>query len=85
MIRLTKLNKSTFILNSELIEMMESTPDTVITMTNGKKYVVTESIEEVVAKVIQYKGDIFGLKSEISTWFFIKSNMNKKRLTFVYF
>ena len=65
MIRLTKLNKSLFVLNSELIEMMESTPDTVITLTNGKKFVVTESIEEVVAKVVQYKGSIFGFKNDI--------------------
>jgi len=67
MIRLTKLNSSSFVLNCELIEMMESTPDTVITMNNGKKFVVTESIEEVVAKVIQYKGNIFWLKNDIST------------------
>jgi len=67
MIRLTKLNNSSFVLNCELIEMMESTPDTVITMNNGKKYVVTEGIEEVVAKVVQYKGNIFWLKNDIST------------------
>jgi len=67
MIKLTKLNCSSFVLNCELIEMMESTPDTVITLNNGKKYVVTESIEEVIAKVIQYKGNIFGFKNDIST------------------
>lgn len=67
MIRLTKLNSSSFVLNCDLIEIMESTPDTVITLNNGKKYVVTESIEEVVAKVIQYRGSIFGFKNDIST------------------
>jgi flagellar protein FlbD len=67
MIRLTKLNGSSFVLNCELIEMLESTPDTVITMNNGKKFVVTESVEVVVDKVIQYKGNIFGLKNDIST------------------
>ncbi|HEY5583601.1 MAG TPA: flagellar FlbD family protein [Ruminiclostridium sp.] len=67
MIRLTKLNNSSFVLNSELIEMMESTPDTIITMANGKKYVVTESIEEVLAKVVQYKGEILACKNHIST------------------
>lgn len=65
MIRLTKLNKVSFVLNSELIEMMESTPDTVITLTNGKKYVVMESVEEVVDKVIQYKGSIYKLITNI--------------------
>ena len=59
MIRLTKLNKTPFVLNSDLIEIMESTPDTVITLNNGKKYVVAETIEEVVAKVVQYKSNIF--------------------------
>lgn len=67
MIRLTKLNASSFVLNCELIEMVESTPDTIITLNSGKKIVVTESIEEVVDKVIQYKGNIFGIKNNIST------------------
>ncbi len=67
MIRLTKINKSSFVLNCELIEMLESTPDTVITLINGKKYVISESIEEVVEKVIEYKGRILLLKNGIST------------------
>lgn len=67
MIRLTKLNRSSFILNSDLIEIMESTPDTIITLNNGKKYVVTESIEEVVEKVIQYKSKVFEVKNGFST------------------
>lgn len=67
MIRLTRLNSSSFVLNCDLIEIMESTPDTVITLSNGKKYVVAESIEEVVAMVIQYKGSIFRFKNDIST------------------
>ncbi len=66
MIRLTKLNRSSFVLNCELIETIESTPDTVISTVNGKKYVVTESIDEVIDKVIQYKGSIAKIK-EIST------------------
>jgi flagellar protein FlbD len=67
MIRLTRLNNSSFVLNCDLIEIMESSPDTTITLVNGKKYVVTESIEEVVDKVIKYKGNIFGFKNGIST------------------
>jgi len=67
MIRLTKLNSSSFVLNCDLIEIMESTPDTIITLNNGKKYVVSESIEEVVDKVIKYKSDIFRFKNDIST------------------
>lgn len=58
MIQLTKLNNTTFVLNCELIETVEETPDTVISTTNGKKYVVTESVEEVVEKVIEYRNKI---------------------------
>jgi flagellar protein FlbD len=58
MIRLTKLNGTKFVLNCELIESVESTPDTVLTTTNGKKLVVLETVEEVIDKVIQYKGSI---------------------------
>lgn len=66
MIRLTKLNRTSFVLNCELIETIESTPDTVISTINGKKFIVTESIDEVVEKVLQYKSIITKIK-EIST------------------
>lgn len=59
MIELTKLNGSKFVLNSELIESVEETPDTIISTTTGKKLVVTEKADEVVEKVIQYKRKIF--------------------------
>ncbi|HHW47831.1 MAG TPA: flagellar FlbD family protein [Clostridiaceae bacterium] len=58
MIRLLRLNGSDFVLNAELIETVEATPDTVITTTNGKKLVVKDSIEEVIEKVIEYKRKI---------------------------
>jgi len=55
MIRLLRLNGSDYVLNAELIETIEATPDTVITTTNGKKLVVKDSVEDVVEKVIEYK------------------------------
>ena len=62
MIFLKRLNGDEFILNSEMIETVEATPDTVISLINGKKYIVSEAIEEVVEKVIEYKGKIaYGL------------------------
>ncbi len=64
MIRLTKLNKTPFVLNSDLIESFESTPDTILTLTNGKKYVVCESVDEVVKKVIQFKAGILKYANE---------------------
>ncbi|HEX9060667.1 MAG TPA: flagellar FlbD family protein [Clostridia bacterium] len=58
MIILTRLNATNFILNCELIETVEATPDTVITTINGKKIVVAETVDEVVGKVVQYKRTI---------------------------
>jgi len=55
MIKVTRLNKSTLVLNSEWIETIEATPDTVITLTNGKKMVVTETVDELIDRVIEYK------------------------------
>ncbi|HOV27383.1 MAG TPA: flagellar FlbD family protein [Pseudobacteroides sp.] len=58
MIKLTRLNGSTIVLNCDLIESVEETPDTVVTTTSGKKFVVEETIEQIVDKVVQYKGKI---------------------------
>jgi len=55
MIALRRLNNQEFVLNADLIEMLESTPDTVITLINGKKIVVRNSLEEIVRKTIKYK------------------------------
>lgn len=59
MITLTHMNGKTFVLNAEVIETVERTPDTVITLINGKKLVVKEDVEEVINKVIEYKRRIF--------------------------
>lgn len=59
MIEVTRLNKKEFVLNCDWIETVESTPDTVITLTNGKKYVVTESVDDIMKKVVEYKQKIF--------------------------
>ena len=60
MIKVTRLKaKDEFVLNAELIEMIEETPDTVVTLTNGKKLLVEESKEELVRKVMQYRRAIF--------------------------
>ena len=58
MIRVTRLNGSSYVLNCELIETVESTSDTVITTTNGKKFVVAEDVDEIIDKVIKYKAKI---------------------------
>jgi len=59
MIEVTRINDSTFLVNADLIETIEETPDTVITLANGRKYIVKERAEEIKAKVIEYKNRIF--------------------------
>ncbi len=59
-IKLTRLNHSLLIVNSDLIEHIEVTPDTVITLTSGQKLIVLESAEEIVEKVITFRKSIFG-------------------------
>lgn len=54
-IELTKLNNKKFILNSELIETIESTPDTVITLRNGKLLIVSEPPEMIAQMVLDYR------------------------------
>ncbi|MDD2401320.1 MAG: flagellar FlbD family protein [Clostridia bacterium] len=59
MIDLTKLNGEEIIVNIDLIETIEATPDTVLTLINGKKMVVLESPDEIVLKAIAFKKSIF--------------------------
>jgi len=60
MIKVTRLKSpERFVLNADLIETIEQTPDTVITLTNGKKLIVEESMDEVVRLVIEYRRSIF--------------------------
>lgn len=55
MIKVTTLDKREMILNAELIERIESVPETVITLTSGKKILVTQAPEEVMERVIAYR------------------------------
>ena len=59
MIKVTRLNGSELILNAELIQSIEATPDTVLSLTTDQKYVVREDVEEVVSRVVAYKRAIF--------------------------
>ncbi len=61
MVKLMGLNQKEFILNSEHIEKIEEVPETLITLVNGKKYIVLDTSEQVINKVIKYKNKIFNL------------------------
>jgi flagellar protein FlbD len=66
MILLTRLSGSVFALNADLIERVDATPDTVVTLVDGKKYVVTEGLHEIVAAVRRHRGEIIALSSSIT-------------------
>jgi flagellar protein FlbD len=55
MINVTRLNGKIFYINSDLIEMMEETPDTVITLTGGNKFVVSEPIEVLIERIVEFR------------------------------
>ncbi|MFZ0590523.1 MAG: flagellar FlbD family protein [Bryobacteraceae bacterium] len=58
MIHLTRINRAPLVLNSDLIEYIEKTPDTVVSLTNGAKLLVLESPEEIVEKVVGFRQGI---------------------------
>ncbi|MFC3882566.1 flagellar FlbD family protein [Bacillus songklensis] len=67
MVTLTRLNGKPFMLNALYIEQVESFPDTTITLTNGKKFVVRESTEEVNNLITSYyrKINVLGLQDSV--------------------
>ena len=54
-IKLTRLDDSEIVINAELIELVEATPDTVISLTSNRRMVVKEDVETVIDKVLKYK------------------------------
>ena len=65
MVTLTRLAGSVFAINSDLIERVDSTPDTVITLIDGTKYLVREPLEEVVDRVRRYRGSVIAAASHL--------------------
>ncbi|MFC6288130.1 flagellar FlbD family protein [Nocardioides sp. GCM10027113] len=61
MITLTRLSGTVFVLNADLIERLDATPDTVITLVDGKKYVVAESMAEIVQLIRTYRGEVIAM------------------------
>lgn len=59
MIEVTRLNNEPFLLNADLIEFIEETPNTVISMQSGRRVIVCETSEEIKKLVIEYKKQLF--------------------------
>lgn len=55
MIEVSMINDTHIVLNSDLIEYIEATPDTVISLSTGKKFMVKESVDEVIGKVVEFR------------------------------
>ncbi|MFO7273814.1 MAG: flagellar FlbD family protein [Symbiobacteriaceae bacterium] len=55
MIKLRRFKGGEFVVNADLIETVEATPDTVVTLTTGHKFIVEESVDEIIGKVVEFK------------------------------
>lgn len=60
MIQLTRINLVGFYVNPDLIEHMETTPDTVISLTSGQKFVVVEAPEQVIERIVAFRRRVLG-------------------------
>ena len=60
MIALRRLNNQAIMVNPDLIESLEATPDTVVTLTSGNKLIVRDSMDDVRRKIIEFKRAIHG-------------------------
>ncbi|WP_150308030.1 flagellar FlbD family protein [Planctomonas psychrotolerans] len=61
MIVVTRLNDSRFAINPDLIERIHSNPDTTLVMVDGAKYIVTETMDEVIDAIASYRARVIGL------------------------
>jgi flagellar protein FlbD len=58
MITLTRLNGGVFAINADLIERIDVTPDTVLTLVDGSKYLVAEPLDEIVDRIREFRASI---------------------------
>jgi flagellar protein FlbD len=67
MIMLTRLNGPPFAVNPDLIERAEATPDTVLTLCDGHKLLIAETVEELITLVRDYRASVLSLAERLST------------------
>ncbi len=65
MIRVTRLNGERFALNPDLVERVEGHPDTVVFLVDGTKYIVSESVEDVLVEIREYRASILATAYEM--------------------
>lgn len=61
MIKVTRLDNREIVVNADLVEFVESTPETIISTTTGKKVVVRESVDEVIKRVLDFRRRVLPL------------------------
>jgi len=66
MIKLRKLNGTEIVVNAELIESVESTPDTVLNLATGNRFLVRDGVQDVIDKVVEYKKQVYANKKCIN-------------------
>jgi flagellar protein FlbD len=65
MVRITRLNNTILVVNADMIEFIEATPDTIVTLTTGRKVVAKETVDELIEKVVAYKRRCLSLTPEV--------------------
>ena len=58
MIKLNRLNGQELVINAELVERIEAKPDTIITLISGERFIVSNSVDEIIKKITDYKKNI---------------------------
>lgn len=67
MIVVTRLNESQFAVNPDLIERIHANPDTTLVMVDGASYIVTETLDEIIAKIAHYRAHVIALAHGLPT------------------
>jgi len=65
MIKLTRFDQRKLVVNADLIEFVEATPDTIISLTTGRKILVQEGVDEIIDKVVEYRSRILPAIREV--------------------
>ncbi len=66
MVILRKINGVEIAVNAELIESVEASPDTVLNMVTGNRFIVKDSVQDVIDKVIEYRKQVYSSKSVVN-------------------
>lgn len=83
MVTLTRLTGMPFALNPDLIERVDETPDTVITLVDGTKYLVRESLQDVVAAVMEYRARLLAAAGSLDGLEASERSVRRNRLSAV--